>query len=216
MAQVFPRWTNNLALYLAAGKGMFVVVAVAGIWYWGSPKFTDVGYMPTQPVPYSHELHAGELGIDCRYCHASVDVSPVATVPGSQVCMNCHGVVGRDVESLAPIRETAAEGRSVRWIRIHNLPDYAYFSHAVHVNAGVGCVSCHGRIDRMETVQQVEPLSMSWCLECHRNPAPHLRPTDEVTNMEWRPTAEHASFAAETIRERGIAPPTTDCSGCHR
>ncbi len=216
MAQVFPRWTNNVALYLAAGKGALAVAAVAAIWYWGSPEYTDVGYMPTQPVPYSHALHAGEMGMDCRYCHASVEVSAVATVPGSTTCMNCHGVVGRDAESLAPIRDTAAEGRSVHWIRIHNLPDYAYFNHAAHVNAGVGCVSCHGRIDQMEVVQQVEPLSMSWCLECHRNPAPHLRPREEVTNMEWRPGADHAEFAAGVIEAKGIAAPTTDCSGCHR
>jgi len=216
MAQVFPRWTNNLALLLALSGGAFGVAAVAGVWYYGSPEYTDVGYEPVQPVPYSHALHIGELGLDCRYCHFSVDVSSVAVVPPSQVCMNCHQIVGRDSELLAPIRESVQTGQPVRWIRVHNLPDYAYFNHAAHIRAGVGCASCHGRIDTMEVVAQAEPLSMSWCLDCHRDPGGYLRPPEAVTDMEWMPGAEHAAFAARVIEEKALDPPTTDCSGCHR
>jgi hypothetical protein len=129
--------------------------------------------------------------------------------------MNCHHVIKRDSPQLEPLRASEAKGRPMRWVRVHNLPDYAYFHHAAHVRAGVGCASCHGSIHQMEQVTQVEPLSMSWCLDCHRDPAPHLRPAAEVTNMEWFPPKDHADWARQAIDERGIAPPE-DCSGCHR
>ena len=215
MAQLFPKSLNRLPLIAAAAAPFLGVIAVGGVWYYGSPHYTDVGYMPVQPVPYSHALHVGELGLDCRYCHASVEVSPVANVPPTQTCMNCHTIVARDSEKLAPIRESLATGKRMRWVRVHNLPDYAYFNHAVHVNAGVGCISCHGKIHEMEVVRQAKPLSMSWCLDCHRNPAPHLRPPEEVTNMEWFPPKDHAEFAQRRIAENRIRPPV-DCTGCHR
>jgi hypothetical protein len=215
LAQLFPKWLNWLPLAAAAGSPPLLLVLVGGVWYYGSPEYTDVGYRPHQPVPYSHALHVGELGLDCRYCHVSVETSPVATVPPTQTCMNCHHVVKRDSEKLTVVRESLASGRPIRWVRVHNLPDYAYFNHAVHVRAGVGCKSCHGSIHQMEEVMQVEPLSMSWCLDCHRNPAPHLRPTDEVTNMDWLPPRDHAAFARQAIDSKGIVPPV-DCSGCHR
>jgi len=202
-------------LYAALGGTVFGVLAVAGVWYYGSPEYLEVGYAPEQPVPYSHALHVGELGLDCRYCHVSVESSPVANIPPTQTCMNCHKIVARDAETLAPVRESFASGRPLRWVRVHNLPDYAYFSHAAHVRAGVGCRSCHGSIHQMEVVTQIEPLSMSWCLDCHRNPAPHLRPTDEVTNMEWFPPRDHAEFAQQAIQEKQLSPPV-DCTGCHR
>lgn len=215
MAQLFPKWLNRLPLYGALVGPILGLVAVGGIWYYGSPEYTDVGYRPTQPVPYSHELHVGELDLDCRYCHISVEVSPVSNIPPTQTCMNCHKIVARDSEKLAPLRDSFAAGKRMRWVRVHSLPDYAYFNHAAHVTAGVGCQSCHGRIDQMEVVMQVEPLSMGWCLDCHRNPAPHLRPLDQVTSMEWLPRKDHAEFAQQAMLERGIAPPV-DCSGCHR
>jgi hypothetical protein len=215
LAQIFPKWLNWLALVAGVGKVAAVVLAVGAVWYFGSPEYTDVGYRPHQPVEYSHKLHAGDLGIDCRYCHFSVESSPVAVVPPTQTCMNCHKVVKRDSEKLAVVRESAATGRPIRWVRVHELPDYAYFNHSVHVRAGVGCVSCHGRVDQMEEVMQAEPLSMSWCLDCHRNPAPHLRPTEEVFNMEWFPSRDHAEFAQRMIDEKRLEPPV-DCSGCHR
>ena len=215
MAQLFPKWLNRLPLYAAISGPLFGAIAVTGAWYYGSPRYTDVGYRPVQPVPYSHALHVGELGLDCRYCHMSVEKSPVANIPPTQTCMNCHTLVKRDSELLAPIRDSFTTGRPMRWVRVHSLPGYAYFNHAAHVHAGVGCASCHGKIHEMEVVMQVQPLSMSWCLDCHRNPAPHLRPTEEVTNMEWFPGKDHAEFARRTIEEKDLTPPV-DCSGCHR
>jgi len=191
------------------------VLAIGVVWYWFSPEYTDVGYAPKQPVPYSHQLHVGELGLDCRYCHASVERSAVAVIPPTQTCMNCHHVVQRDSALLEPIRDSAATGNPMRWVRVHNLPDYAYFNHSVHIRAGVGCVSCHGQIDRMEVVQQAKSLSMSWCLDCHRNPAPNLRPVSEVTNMQWIKPRDHETWAADWIDGHAIRPPE-DCSGCHR
>ena len=215
MAQILPPWSNKIPLFGAVAGGLGATLAIAGVWYYGSPKYTDVGYRPIQPVPYSHKLHAGELGLDCRYCHASVEVSPVANVPPTSACMNCHKTVKRDSPKLEPIRESASTGRPMRWIRVHSLPDYAYFRHDVHVAAGIGCVSCHGRIDEMEVVTQTQPLSMSWCLDCHRDPASHRRPVPEVTNMKWAPPKDRAALAARLEREHPVDPPV-DCSGCHR
>ena len=215
MAQLFPPSFNRLPLIAAAVAAVVPGVAVAAVWYWGSPWYTDVGYQPVQPVPYSHKLHVGDLGLDCRYCHASVEVSSVANVPPTQVCMNCHRVVKRDSPLLAPIRDSASSGRPMRWVRVHKLPDYAYFEHRAHVAAGIGCVSCHGRIDEMDEVVQTQPLSMSWCLDCHRDPGPHRRPVDEVTNMRWTPPKDAAALAAKLGREHPVSPPL-DCSGCHR
>ena len=215
MAQLFPKWTNQIPLFAGLGTPLVAVLLVGGIWYYGSPRYTDVGYAPEQPVPYSHELHVGELGLDCRYCHFSVEQSRVATIPPTSTCINCHEVIKRDSELLAPIRESISTGKRMRWVRVHNLPDYAYFDHSIHVRAGVGCVTCHGAINEMEVVWQAEPLSMSWCLDCHRNPAPHLRPATEVTNMEWVAPKNQAALAEAAIQEMGLAPPE-DCSGCHR
>jgi len=215
LAQLFPKWTNWIPLGAALVAPPAMLLAVGGVSYYGSPRYTDVGYRPEQPVPYSHALHVGDLGLDCRYCHVSVEKAPVANIPPTKTCMNCHQVVAREAASLEPVRDSMASGRPIEWVRVHDLPDYAYFHHAVHVRAGIGCVSCHGRIDQMVVVQQVEPLSMSWCLDCHRNPAPHLRPTEEVTNMSWIPSADHAEFAAKAIEEKSLRPPT-ECWGCHR
>ena len=215
MAQIFPAWWNRLPLALAALGVLVPTVAVAGVWYYFSPWYTDVGYRPVQPVPYSHRLHVGELGLDCRYCHASVETSAVANIPPTQVCMNCHRLVKKDSPALAPIRDSAASGRPMRWIRVHKLPDYAYFTHNAHIAAGIGCVSCHGRIDEMDVVTQMKPLSMGWCLDCHRNPGPNRRPVSEVTNMRWTPPRDGAALAAQLDRERPVNPPT-ECSGCHR
>ncbi|HXV77878.1 MAG TPA: cytochrome c3 family protein [Candidatus Polarisedimenticolaceae bacterium] len=215
MAQIFPSWTNRLPLFVALAGPLLGILVVGGIWYYFSPRYTDVGYAPVQPVPYSHELHVGQLGLDCRYCHASVEVSAVSNIPPTQVCMNCHSLIKRDSPLLEPIRASLTSGRPMRWIRVHMLPDYAFFNHAVHVRAGVGCISCHGKIHEMEVVAQAEPLSMSWCLDCHRNPGPHLRPGEEVTNMEWFPPPDQSAWAMQAIETKNLAPPE-DCSACHR
>ena len=215
MAQILPPWANRIPLIGAVSGLVATVLAVGFVWYFFSPWYTDVGYRPVQPVPYSHKLHVGDLGIDCRYCHASVEVSPVANVPPTAVCMNCHKTVKRDSPLLQPIRDSATTGHPMRWVRVHKLPDYAYFSHQVHVAAGVGCVSCHGRVDEMDVVMQMKPLSMSWCLDCHRDPGPNRRPVSEVTNMKWTPPRDRAALAAKLQEERPVNPPV-DCSGCHR
>lgn len=215
MAQILPPWINRLPLVAAVGGLVVPVVAVGAIWYWFSPKFTDAGYRPIQPVPYSHKLHVGDLGLDCRYCHASVEVSPVANIPPTSACMNCHRLVKRDSPLLEPIRDSASSGRPMRWVRVHKLPDYAYFEHRSHIAAGIGCVTCHGRIDEMDVVTQMQPLSMSWCLDCHRNPGPNRRPVSEVTNMKWAPPKDATALAAKLQEERPVHPPV-ECSGCHR
>jgi cytochrome c7-like protein len=215
MAQILPPWANRMPLFAAAAGLAAAVGAVGFVWYFFSPWYTDVGYRPVQPVPYSHKLHAGDLGIDCRYCHASVERSAVANVPPTSACMNCHKVVKRDSALLQPVRDSATSGRPMRWVRVHKLPDFAYFRHDVHVAAGIGCVSCHGRIDEMEVVTQSQPLSMSWCLDCHRNPDPNRRPVAEVTNMKWTPPKDRTALAAQLAKERPVHPPV-NCSGCHR
>ena len=182
--------------------------------YFGSPKFTDVGYRPDQPIDYSHKLHAGELGMDCRYCHTSVEKSQEAVIPPTQTCMNCHSVV--QTEKTAKITESFNTGQPIEWVRVHMLPDYAYFNHSVHVNSNVGCASCHGRVDQMEKVMQVEPLSMSWCLDCHRDPSKHIRPENiSVTQMDWIPSDNHEEKMNKFIKEHNISPPE-DCTACHR
>ena len=215
MAQVFPRSFNKLPLFAAIAGVAVPTLATGAIWYWGSPKYTDVGYAPVQPVAYSHKLHAGDLGIDCRYCHASVETSSVANVPPTQTCMNCHTLVKRDSPLLAPIRDSASTGKPMRWVRVHEMPDYAYFTHEAHVAAGIGCVTCHGRIDQMDVVTQAQPLSMSWCLDCHRDPGKERRPVSEVTNMKWAPPKDREALAKALAAERPVDPPL-NCSGCHR
>jgi hypothetical protein len=215
VAQIFPKSLNRLPLLLAAGAVLLPSAASAFVWYYFSPRFTDVGYQPVQPVPYSHRLHAGELQIDCRYCHASVEVSAVANVPPTQTCMNCHRTVARTSELLQPVRDSAASGRPMRWVRVHKLPEYAYFDHHAHVRAGVGCVSCHGHVEEMDAVRQVQPLSMGWCLDCHRDPQPQRRPLSEITNMSWKPARDAAARARQLAALPPVAPPV-HCSGCHR
>ncbi len=192
-----------------------LVVVIFIFRYYGSQSYTDVGYRPVQPVPYSHKLHAGDLGIDCRYCHYDVERSPVANVPPTQVCMNCHKVILPESEKLLPVRESWATGIPIKWVRVHKLPDFVYFNHSMHISRGVGCISCHGNIANMDVVTQKEPLNMHWCLNCHRDPEPNIRPVDEVTNMNWQKPAGFDEKAKELIEQLKIAPPK-DCSGCHR
>ena len=215
MTQLFPQWTNRLPLFLAAAGAAVVGGGIFFFWYFGSPKFTDVGYRPDQPVAYSHKLHAGDLGMDCRYCHSNVERAAMAGVPPTSTCMNCHKLVLPDSPKLLPLRESWATRIPIQWVRVHEFPEYAYFNHGVHVRAGVGCESCHGTVSQMEKVMLKEPLSMSWCLDCHRNPDPYLRRPDEVTMMNWTPGPDHDAFVARWKAEKKIDPPQ-DCSRCHR
>jgi hypothetical protein len=215
LAQIFPEWTNKLPSFVAVGVVILIVAIVGLVWYYFSPWYLNVGYRPIQPVPFSHKLHADDLGMDCRYCHSSVEISPVANVPPTQTCMNCHKIIKADSEKLKKIRESWLENKPMQWIRVHDLPDYDYFDHSIHLNAGVGCISCHGPINKLEVVELEKPLSMSWCLDCHRNPDMRLRPVSEITNMYWTPPDDQLEFAEKTRMERDINP-NTDCSACHR
>lgn len=225
----FPAWVNTLIPVLGG-------VVVIGAMYAGGvfalavhPLTTDVGYTPEQPVPFSHAIHAGKLKMDCRYCHNTVEVAGHAAIPPVSTCLNCHKGKGLDgsaptnvsvhTESakLAPIRLSSQTGDPVKWRRVHDLPDYAYFNHSVHVNKGVSCVSCHGRIDTMDVVGQQKTLSMGFCITCHRGPEPHIRPPAEVTNLAWEPSEGET---AEDVGKRMAAilnvHPKQNCSTCHR
>jgi hypothetical protein len=212
---VFPRWANKTRVLAGAVLGGAPVYLTFLIWYGASPRTTDVGYQPKQPVPYSHALHAGRLGIDCRYCHNTVEQAAHAAIPATATCMNCHERIWTNSDKLSPVRESAATDKPVEWLKVHDLPDYVYFNHSAHVTRGVGCVTCHGRIDEMEEVHQKEPLSMGWCLDCHRAPEQNLRPPEEVTNMTWKPPSDPIAFGKE-LREKNHLNPPTDCSTCHR
>ena len=215
MAQIFKKSANLWPLFLVIAVAILGAGSVGFIWYYGSPEYTDVGYRPKQPVAYSHKLHAGDLGIDCRYCHTSVEVSAKALVPPTETCMNCHTLLGTDKQTLEPVRTSWTENKSLEWVRVHDLADYAYFNHSAHINVGVGCESCHGNIATMEKVEQMKPLSMGWCLECHRAPEKYIRPLDQVTKMNWQAPENQIEIAKKIIEEKNITPPT-DCSGCHR
>jgi hypothetical protein len=193
------------------------VSGTAGAWYYGSNKHTRVGYAPVQPVEYSHKLHAGELGIDCRYCHSTVERAALAAVPSTETCMNCHAKVRTDSPKLQPVRDSYTSDKPLQWVKVHVLAGYVYFDHSAHLSAGVGCSSCHGRVDQMPRVQQVEPFSMSWCIDCHRNPAPNLRDHAEITKMDWSPPGKGVAVGTgtATLGDRTVHPPL-HCSGCHR
>jgi hypothetical protein len=212
---VFPKWTNKIPLIAAVSVigGLSAIVFV--FWYWFSPKHTFVGYQPEQPIHYSHKLHAGQLGIDCRYCHFNVDRGQFAGVPPAEVCMNCHSQVRADRPEIVKLREAFTTGRPIPWKRIHKLPEFAYFNHSAHVNKGVSCVECHGRVDQMDVVRAVEPLSMSWCVECHNNPAPNIRDRKLVTDLAWKPEGDPLEIG-KSFMEKYNVNTRTDCSTCHR
>ena len=205
----FPPWIDR-ARPVAGILLVLVPAYVVGMAYYASsPQTIDVGYSPKQPVPFSHATHAGQLGMDCRYCHANVEVSAKAMIPPTQVCMGCHAMIKTDSARLAPVRASWESGKPVEWVQVHKLPDHAYFDHSAHLTAGVGCVTCHGRIDQMDVVRAETPLGMGWCLDCHRDPKPNLRPKDQITNMEWKPEM------AQGWTPPDVHPPQ-HCSGCHR
>lgn len=246
MRNLFPRWTNSIPVKVILSLGVIGGTVTAGITYYATPKYTRVGYQPTQPVAFDHSFHAGALGLDCRYCHHGVDKSAHANIPSANVCMSCHKNVKSDSPLLAPIRDSyygedtnmdgilsddedidgngkMSSGAPVPWVRIHKTPDYVYFNHAVHVNRGVSCVECHGRIDQMKVVHHDKPLSMAFCLECHRKPEDALRPMQEVTNLGWKLESNESvnsqmvqAHAGLDIKNNwGVNPPLS-CTGCHR
>lgn len=218
MAAIFPKWANKVPLQLLIGLALTGSAVFAGVWYYWTPEWSRVGYMPVQPVPFSHYLHAEQLGMDCRYCHTYVDEVGHANVPGSSTCMNCHEQwIQPDSPLLAPVRASYASGEPVNWVRLHKVPDYVYFNHSVHVARGISCVECHGEINVMEEVYHAKSLSMGFCLECHREPERFIRPAAEVYNLNWQPAsaAEQKEMGAELVSAWNVNPPQS-CSGCHR
>jgi len=224
MANIFPRSSNLLPLKIVLCLLVMGGAVTAGVWYYFTPKYTRVGYQPIQPVPFSHKLHAGQLGMDCRYCHSFVEVAAHSNIPTTQVCMNCHTQVRPNSPQLAAVRESWETGRPIEWIQIHKTPDYAYFNHAAHVNRGVSCVSCHGDVTEMDVVYHHESQSMEWCLDCHRHPENALRPLEQITNLKWKPEQQKGESLEKAQRRIGMAlkndwhvnPPNLNCAGCHR
>jgi hypothetical protein len=219
MPRVFPPYTNTIARFtllavLLGGAGTVWVCLVFARSSYG----TNAGTPRVQPVPFSHEHHAGVLGIDCRYCHTTVEHSSYAGMPPTRTCMNCHSQIWVGSEVLEPVRASYRTNKSLEWQRIYNLPGFVYFDHSIHVQKGVGCSSCHGRVDLMPFTYQVPSLLMEWCLDCHRQPERHLRPRAEVFNMKWQAPPDQLERGRELKEQNGVRDPRhlTSCSVCHR
>ncbi|MBY0369909.1 cytochrome C [bacterium] len=223
MPQLFGRSANTLALVSIAVAGL-VGAGTVGLMYalQSSPYTTQVKVFKQQPVPFSHQHHVQGVGLDCRYCHTGVENSNFAGIPPVATCMNCHKMLWADQDMLKPVREASKEGgKPLEWQKVHKLPEFVYFNHSAHINKGVGCVSCHGRVDQMPLMYKQNTLYMGWCLDCHRNPSKNLRPKDKVTDMEWQPDDEWKS--KDKLAHHGIRPlkhfqvhQLTNCSVCHR
>ncbi len=205
-----------LPLWVIVGMLTIGGMVTAGVTYYFTPKYTRVGYTPSQPVPFSHKIHAGQLGMDCRYCHSFVEESGHANIPATQTCWNCHQHVKKDSPNLAKVAQSMESGEAIPWVKVHKVPDYAYFNHSVHVNRGVSCVECHGRVDEMTTVRHDQTLSMSWCLDCHRSPDQRLRPLDQITNLGWQPENVDRQALGEKLKKAWNIHPPESCGACHR
>ncbi len=220
MAQIFsPSADLRLRLFMALAVVAVVGAGLVAGGYVQSSYATLAGWVVDQPVPFSHQHHVGGLGLDCRYCHAGVEVSAQAGLPATEVCMTCHSQLWTGAAMLAPVRDSLANGTPLRWNRVARLPDYVYFNHSIHIDRGVPCVECHGRVDRMPLMARAKPFQMGWCLDCHRDPGPHLRPPDQVTRMDWSDwtAARAAAYGARAVAAHHIDPARLDdCSICHR
>lgn len=217
MPQIFRPRANGLVAIVLFGIALAVAAVAAVAMIVGrSPYSSAVNYTPEQPVPFSHQHHTGGLGIDCRYCHTSVEQSSFAGIPSTHTCMTCHSQLFTDEQMLAPVRQSLERNQPLRWVRVHDLADFVYFNHRVHVQNGVGCASCHGQVDQMPLMQQKKPLSMQWCLGCHRNPGPHLRPLSKITDMTY--DASEDGIPGHTLIERYHIETDTlsECYTCHR
>jgi hypothetical protein len=216
MAQIFRPSANTLA------KASIVVgvVLVAGLGFaldtlFRSPYNTRVKESRGQPVPFSHKHHVAGIGIDCRYCHTSVEKAAFAGIPPTETCMSCHSQIWSDAPILEPVRESFRTGKSLRWNRVHDLPQFVYFNHSIHVNKGMGCAVCHGRVDQMPLMYQQNTLFMEWCLDCHRQPEKYIRPKDKVFDMEYKPAEAQEVLGARLVSEYKVRK-LTDCAVCHR
>jgi hypothetical protein len=216
MAQIFHRSSNSLAKV-----SIVSAVLLAGGVVWAAYKIdqgsfiTQVGVPRAQPVPFSHKHHVQDDGIDCRYCHTSVEVSAVAGIPPTETCMSCHSQIWANADMLEPVRASFRTGQSLEWTRVHDLPDFVYFNHSIHVNKGIGCSTCHGRVDRMPLMYKVNTLYMQWCLECHRAPEHYVRPRNQVFNMAYEAPEDQMELGRRLVAEYKIQK-LTDCVTCHR
>lgn len=218
MANIFPRWTNTLPLKLLVALVFIGGGVSAGVYYYATQKYTRVGYQPNQPIPFSHVTHVGQVGLDCRYCHSFVEQSGHANIPSSNTCYNCHQHVKTNSPHIAKIKESVESGVPLDWVKVHKVPDYAYFNHSIHVNSGVSCVSCHGKVNEMPVVFHKESQSMDWCLTCHRNPEQFLRPMDKVTNLNWTPedAGKDQLEMGKKLKDAWNIHPPDNCAACHR
>jgi hypothetical protein len=216
MPQIFSRYANSYARASIVG-----VVVLLGAGFVAADRLSRSPYMTRadtyreQPIQFSHQHHAAGIGIDCRYCHTTVERAASAGIPPTKTCMNCHSEIWADSPFLEPVRESFRSGEPLRWIRVHDLPDFVYFNHSVHVKKGVGCASCHGRVDRMPLMMQNASLQMEWCLDCHRNPEKFVRPREAVFQMDYQPPPDQLELGARLVKEYDIRS-LTSCSVCHR
>ena len=219
MPQIFHPSTNTISRVSIAGAiVLMVLVGAVGGSLVESTYLTDVSTPQVQPVPFSHAHHVGGLGIDCRYCHTTVEVSSFAGIPATEVCMNCHRQIWSDSAMLEPVRASYRSGQPLRWNRVYDLPGFAYFDHSIHIHKGVGCVTCHGRVDEMPLLWRANSLYMQWCLECHSAPWRHLRPREHVFDLAWQPDEDQETLGRRLMKAYDVMEPRalTSCSVCHR
>ena len=219
MPQIFRPRSNTIARVSLLALPLFGAVTLwACLVYTRSSYGTGAGVVRVQPVPFSHAHHAGDLGIDCRFCHTSVERAPNAGLPATEICMQCHSQMWVGSDMLKPVRDSYKSGQSLTWHRIYNLPGFAYFDHSIHVHKGVGCSSCHGRVDEMPFTYQVPSLLMEWCLDCHRQPERHLRPRAEIFNMKWQPPHDQLEAGRDLAKAYKLhdTKHLMSCSVCHR
>jgi hypothetical protein len=217
MPAAFGPRANFYTQIVLIGTGVAIIVLAAATWIIPNTGYaTGIGFTPPQPVPFSHQHHVSGLGIDCRYCHTAVEQSANAGMPATHICMTCHSQIWTNAAILAPVRQSLASDKPLQWSRVYTLPDYVYFDHSIHVAKGVGCTECHGAIGDMPLTYKATSLDMGWCLDCHRNPAPHLRPPAAVFDPHWHRTADTPSPAALMAQYHIHVSTLTDCSVCHR
>ena len=216
MAQLFHRSANSLAKVSLAGLGIVAgSILVAAYTLDRGSYITDVAVVKSQPVPFSHKHHVTDDGIDCRYCHTTVETSSFAGLPATEICMSCHSQIWTNAAILEPVRASFRTGESLSWTRVHDLPEFVYFNHSIHINKGIGCATCHGRVDQMPLMYKVNTLYMNWCVECHREPWKYVRPREQVFNMAYEPPANQEEFGKRLVKEYKIQS-LTDCWTCHR
>lgn len=216
MAQLFRPSAN----IIAKSSVVIGLIAVAGLGLaidtlFRSPYNTNVKIARDQPVPFSHKHHVAGIGIDCRYCHTSVEKAAFAGIPPTETCMSCHSQIWSDAPMLEPVRESFRSGKPLKWTRVHDLPQFVYFNHSIHVNKGMGCAACHGRVDQMPLMYQQNTLFMEWCLDCHRQPEKYIRPKDKVYDMDYKPAEDQDVLGARLVKEYKVRK-LTDCAVCHR